>query len=914
KMDLVNGFTDFCDHIPDQRNEQVMGYSNEDGNTNCMEVLEQCMSTIFNKIRNLRSVFLQNRINNFAISFPNEFLQLQPGLEAYVQSLFGDDIYQAAPLFRGVYFSSACRKGSPESKFLNETGIKYQNENSLDKNKGFFLRSFFNAILPKDRNVFTPLSEFLIWRRTTVSLGVFSLMLICLALSGILVFSYFNNSKVLKKFNSSFFKKEVYASNSTDNILTIDRQRFEIDKLENNNDNWILPRIGLDQSLLLESSLKKKFVEDVRKNLVEPVDNLFFDKINKINRRTPYEDIVDCAVYAVRRIIVLKNDINEKPLSEKKEFEKSIGNLFPKLKRSIPTAIASKFAAIYYDYLEWDTDENQSNAKLEVFQEQLAKIADKTGDFQWLLSRSVCTASDILISDFIKGYTINKSAYGSKSSVKGAFTEYGRDEIRKFIALIQKAYPGEERFEKMETRFWEWYAKEYYSAWYDFAAAFPSGREWKTLIDNWNDIATLMTTDHNPYFMLLGNMADEFELFKMGRDLQPAYVDTVILLKKIRYLAEVETKKAKGSVLAKLAITKEKLTKKVEKASEKTYKVMDRKDAATFDYNLKLSKIWNEYISSLNTISAATSYNEKCFLMFSDFFKALSDQSKQDQPFNKTYDDLIRLKSFLKQKETSPVVVSLLEGPYDFLKLYGVHNSAIYLQNKWEEIILSVSYNIDADNYHSILFDRDNGVIWKFVNEEAAPFIDQSRTGFFAKTAFGLRLPFNKKFFKLLNKGKELSLEKQNEYAVTIQTAPMTVNKDAIIRPYSTTLTLECADEKTEFINNNFLESKKFIWNPATCGDVTLAIEFRDAVLKKQYKGKLGFAKFLSEFKDGTKVFNIADFPEHSGYLINNSVTDINISYQINGIKPVLELLNRGAPAIPDVIFTDFKSKTDQYP
>jgi type VI secretion system protein ImpL len=914
KMDLVNGFTDFCDHIPDQRNEQVMGFSNEDGNTNCMEVLEQCMSTIFSQLRELRSVFIQNRINNFAVSFPNEFIQLKPGLESYVQSLFGDDIYQAAPLFRGVYFSSACRQGSPESKFLKETEIQYENENSLDKNKGFFLRSFFNAILPKDRNVFTPLSEFLMWRKTTLSLGVFSVILLCLALSGILVFSYYNNYKVLNKFDNRFFKQMAVAAHNADNVLTIDRQRFEINKLQSDNENWILPRIGLDQSLVLEKSLKEKFIKDVKENLVDPMDNLFFQKVDKINRHTPYEDIVDCAVYAVRRIIVLKSSVGNDSLSGKREFEKSISNLFPKLKASMPAAIASKFAAIYYDYLEWGADEKQSIAKLELFQKHLAKIAEKTGDFQWLLSRSVCSTPDILISDFITGYTVNEPENNSELIVKGAFTEIGRNEISEFIKLIQKAYPGEDKFEKMEQAFWDWYAKEFYSGWFDFATGFPSGKEWQTLIDNWNDIATLMTTDHNPYFLLLGKMADEFESINTDDDMRPAWADTVILLKKIRYLAETETKKAKGSVLAKLAITKEKISNKIGKTSDKAYKVMDRQEAKAIDYNLALSGIWNDYTSGLKSISSATSYSEKCFLMFADFFKALSDQSKQDAPFNKTYDDLVRLKSFLKQKETSPVLVSLLQGPYDFLTVYGVHNTAKYLQSKWEEMILSTTYNIDSENYHSILFDRTNGVIWKFVNDEAAPFLDQSRTGFFSKTAFGLRLPFNKRFFKLLNKGKASSLEQQNEYAVIIQTAPMTVNNEAIIRPYSTKLTLECADTRTEFINNNFLETKKFLYNPATCGDVTLTIEFKDEILKKRYKGKLGFANFLMDFKDGTKVFSIADFPEQSGYLIKNNVTDINISYQINGIKPVLDFLTRGAPLIPDVIFTNFQSQKDKYP
>jgi len=914
KMDLVNGFTDFCDHIPDQRDTQVMGYSNESNNTDCLEVLEQCMDTVFNHIRNLRFVFIQDRINNFAVSFPNEFMHLKPGLESYVRSLFGDDIYQAAPLFRGIYFSSALREGAPGSEFLKDAGIEYSNEDYLDKNKGFFLKSFFNAILPRDRNIFTPLSEFLMWRRTTLSLGVFSLILIFLALSGLLIFSYHNNLKVLNQFNGNFFNGKPSVHNNVDVILTLDRQRFEIEKLEDNNSSWILPRLGLNQSTQLESSIKQQFVDDVRKNIIEPTDKLLFDKINRINRHTSHEDIVDCAVYTVRRIIALKSFINNESLSGRKEFQKSVENIFPKLKRPVPTAIASRFSYIYYDYLKWNSDDKYCINKLKELQQQFSKIAEKSGDFQWLLSSSVCPIPDLTLSDFIKGYAFNGSEYSSKLFVKGAFTQSGREKIHKFIALIKQAFQDEAKFKKLETDFWAWYSKEFYSGWLNFASTFPKGREWRALIDNWSDIATLMTTDHNPYFLLLGKMADEFELFKTSEKTRPAYADTVIRLKTIRYLAEAEAKKAKGSMLAKLAIAREKLTNKIEKNTKQAYNVVDRQTAAEFDYNLKLSKIWNEYITNLKTISSATSYNEKCYLMFSDFFKALSDQSKQDAPFNKTYDNLVRLKAFLKQSNTSSVVLDLLEGPFDFLTSYGVYNSTIYLQHKWEEIILSASHNVNADNYYSILFDRDKGLVWKFVNGEAAPFIDQSGTGFYSRTAFGLRLPFTKTFFRLLNKGKSLSLEQQKEYAVVIQTSPMSVNKTAMIRPYSAILTLECADEKTEFVNNNFLETKKFIWNPATCGDVTLTIEFRDETLIKKYRGKLGFAHFLFDFKDGTKVFNVADFPEHSGYLINNSVTDINISYKITGIQPVLEFLNRGAPIVPNVIFTNIGNKKAKYP
>ncbi len=912
KMDLVNGFTDFCDYIPEQRITQVMGFSNENGSGSSLEILERCMSAIYSQIRSLRSIFIHNRINNHAISFSNEFLKLKPGLETYVQTLFGDDIYQETPRFRGIYFSSACRKGTPESGFLKETGIVYNNEEAPDKNKGFFLKSFFSAILPKDRNIFTPLTEFIMWRRTTLSLGIFSLMLLCLAMSGLLFFSYTNNLKALDQFDATFFKQPSYSDNITDNLLVFDRQRFEIDKMEESNSNWIFPRLGLRHSLSLEETLKKRYVADVRKILLDPADEMFFRKVDAINLQTPYEDIVDSAVYAVRRIIVLKSAVQGDHLPGKSEFERSISNLFPRLETPVPAAIASKFAAIYYDCLTWEEDVAYQAGKLEAFQKQLARIAGKSGDFNWLLSQWICKASDVGVPDFIKGHTVN-TARDRSSTVKGGFTHAGRQEIKEFITLIEKAFSSREDFSRMEEAFWAWYVSEFYNAWHQFASTFPSGSAWQRLIDNWNDIGMLMTTEQNPYFLLLSRMADEFEMLKKDGP-RPAWANTVLQLKRIKYLADTAVRKEKGSLLAKLTMTTEKLSSKIEKKADKVYKVIDRKDAAELEYSLKLSQIWNEYLASLKSISPATSYSEKAFHMFSDLFKALSDSAKQEEPYSKTHDALAELKSFLRQSNAAPAVTGLIQGPYDFMIVYGVHNTVIHLQEKWEEIVLSAAHSVDPETYHTIMFDRDSGVIWKFVNEYAGPFLTQSRTGFSARQAFGTALPFTNEFIRLLNQGEKLSLDQQNEYTVSIQTAPIDVNRQARIRPYSNTLVMECADEKTQLVNNNFLETRKFTWKPATCGDVTLEINFGDTVLKKKYPGKLGFAKFLKDFKDGTRLFNISDFPEHMGYLTNNGVTDITVSYQIEGIEPVLNFLNRRPPAIQESIFRNIRSKSGKFP
>ncbi|MBT7260897.1 MAG: hypothetical protein HN888_07230 [Desulfobacula sp.] len=784
----------------------------------------------------------------------------------------------------------------------------------MDQNKGFFLKSFFSAILPKDRNIFSPLTEFIMWRRTTLTLGIFSLMLFCFAMSGVMAFSYFNNVKALNNFDPSFFKNQSLLSTTSETILLLDRQRFEIEKLQTSNDNWILPRLGLNHSLALEKNLKQKFVNDARKNLVDIMDDIFFQKIKTFNSIISDEDIVERAVYTIQRINILKSAIQNDSFPDKKEFEKTIRNLFPSLEPGLPKAVASKFVNIYYSYLTWNDNHSYLVRKLEAFQNVLSQIAVNSNNFNWLLSRWICLTNDIEISNFLKGYQINQIGSGSKAIVKGAFTRAGRQEINQFIKMIQKAFTNQEDFLQMENDFRAWYAKEFYRSWFDFASVFPSSRNWKSLVDNWTDLGTLMTTDQNPYFMLMAKMGDEFEWMRSQIDLEPAWAKTVVTLKEINYLAQTEIKKKEGSLIAKLSLTKEKITDKFGKTSEKIYKSIDKNHAADLEYKLKFAKVWNEYNNSLKTIASATSYSEKGFHMFDDFFKALSDPSKQQEPFNLTYDNLLKLNSFLKQNDASPVVLNLIKGPFDFLAAYGIHQSVKYLQDKWEEIVLSAAYSIDPDKYYSIMFDKSTGVIWQFINEEASAFIGQNKTGFSSKTAFGLNLPFNNRFFKLLNKGEQLTLEQQDEYVVSITTLPISVNNEAEIRPYSNTLIMECADEKTELVNNNFPETQKFTWRPGTCGDVVLEIQFDGSLLQKKYKGRLGFSKFLSDFQDGTKIFNVTDFPEYAGYLTNNNVTDIIVSYEVNDIEPVLNFMDRRPPVIPDFIFKNYKRKSGKYP
>ena len=913
KMDLVNGFTDFCDHIPGYREEQVMGYANEENDPDCMQVIENCMEVIFERLQKLRRIFVEDRINSFAVSFPTEFVRLKSGLEAYAGTVFGKDVYQAAPLFRGIYFSSACRQGAPQSDLLQTTGIEYTNDSRENANKGYFLKNFFQAVLPRDRNIFTPVSEFLVWRKVTLSLSLFSIILICLGLCGVLTFSYYKNMETLESIDASMFRNQSSFLGQSDHILQLDRQRFAINRLSEKNKGWILPRLGLDHTVEAEKRLKNNYVTRVREDLVAPLDNAFYKRVRRLDRQTPYETMVGYADYAVRRIHLLQSAVSGEDPEREKAFEQSVVFLFSRLYTGMPESVSGKFASIYYDYLQWCKDTGKLSAKAEDFKQRLLDISVKSGSFNWLVSRAVSKTDDLTLADFIKGFHITGS--GLDAAVEGAYTEGGRERIQSFLDLIESVFPSHEKFIQMENRFWAWYENRFFTSWHDFLKAFPSGSRWRDVTGNWQELAPLMATGHNPCFLFLEKMAKEIEAFKDLADQTPSWADTALRMQHVAELARVEKKKDKGSLAAKLEIKKEKLADRIfGRENGKKYLEMDMKKAREIDYNLVFAEHWNLYRDTLQSMSPAASYAEKCYHMFSDYFAAIRNPQKEDNSFSNTSDSLRKLKTLFTRLEESPEIFELIRGPFAYFKVYAVYHSATVLQSKWEEIVLSASSGTDPDQYHSIMFDPDKGLVWKFVNKWADPFITRNRDGYMPKSAFGIRLPFTDRFFRLLDKGERLSLEHRNSYTVRIQTLPAGVNEEADIKPYANILTLECADRKYELVNYNYPQSETFKWRPDSCGDTRLSILFRQLKLEKSYPGKMGFARFLDDFKDGTIRFSLSEFPDQMGHLMEKGISDITISYDISGIAPVLKLLHRAPPRLPDHIFVNIGTRQGRYP
>ncbi len=142
----------------------------------------------------------------------------------------------------------------------------------MGKNKGFFLHDFFGRILPGDRNLFTPIIEFLKWRRLTKNLGLLSWVALWLAVCGLLSFSFMKNTSVIHGFTEDFSKPPVLTGNISDDLLIMDKFRGELLELHDANSGWWVPRFGLNKSLEVEDTLRKQYVNLFEKGFLNPMD------------------------------------------------------------------------------------------------------------------------------------------------------------------------------------------------------------------------------------------------------------------------------------------------------------------------------------------------------------------------------------------------------------------------------------------------------------------------------------------------------------------------------------------------------------------------------------------------------------------------------------------------------------------
>jgi type VI secretion system protein ImpL len=231
---------------------------------------------------------------------------------------------------------------------------------------------------------------------------------------------------------------------------------------------------------------------------------------------------------------------------------------------------------------------------------------------------------------------------------------------------------------------------------------------------------------------------------------------------------------------------------------------------------------------------------------------------------------------------------------------------------QWEGDVLGKLEGVAKENLSKTLFDKTDGLAVKFRDGPAQPFLLSGKWGYSAnkayeKSVFETSVPFRSDFLKFLNaKHVTQVAERLPSYAVPMETVPIAVNADAIVKPLGNVVTLQCADGDLVLYNYNYPDSRTFNWAPDKCGTTSVRVIFPDnLMLYKAYQGASGFPNFLKDFENGTRTFKPDDFPEKKSALARNGVKWIKVTYKIqNGVAVINTLKKPAGVQVPSLITT----------
>src|SRR3990172_5701237 len=293
KCDLIQGMTKFCGSLPEKSLDQPMGFINQNLSKDVTSFLESALNTIGERLRNLRLLLLHKpesrEIDPGLLLFPEEFNNLKKGLETFIRIAFKENPYQETPVLRGIYFSSGRQEGTPFSHFLNALGLIGEKEVLPGTSKGLFLHDFFSRILPIDKRLFAPTTRTIEWGKLTRNLGLTSWFIFCVAICGMLRFSFVKNLKIIREVPHEFFKPTVLNGEIIDDVVIMDKFRETILKTEDQNRKWWIPRFGMNESKNVEIQLKAKYCKKFRDRFLVIFDNRMVSRMTNFSTETSQE-------------------------------------------------------------------------------------------------------------------------------------------------------------------------------------------------------------------------------------------------------------------------------------------------------------------------------------------------------------------------------------------------------------------------------------------------------------------------------------------------------------------------------------------------------------------------------------------------------------------------------------------------
>ncbi len=881
KCDLVQGMTQFCDHLPEESAEQPMGVINQNLSTDITGFLNSALNSIGERLRNLRILLLHKsgtgEVDPGLLLFPEEFGNLRQGIESFMKGAFQENPYQETPVLRGLFFSSGRQEGTPYSHFLNTLGLIGEKEVLPGTSKGLFLHDFFSKILPGDRGLFAPTSRAVQWQTFTRNLGLVSWVVIAVAICGLLSFSFVKNLKTLRGASHEFAAQPALQGRFMPDLVSMNLFNNAILKVEDRNRDWWIPRFGLYESINAEKGLKENYCRRFREGFLAPLDKRMVQTLTDFTSVTPDEDIGQYAALLARRINLLKARLKGEDIeSIRSKPRPPYASILSAVDPEAGPDAREKFGQLYLYYIIRRTDTGEISREIDVFQSWLKHLLTLKGrNPRWIAAwvNKDGSVPSMTPGDFWGGDSPPET---EEITVAPALTLKGKELIDSFIKEIEDALPDPLIFANQKLEFRKWYRDSSFRAWQSFSASFSKGKERLKGREEWRKTAARIAAGKGPYLAFLERTAADLEPLAEKGDLPPW------LMQVYRFQKAREIGSAVGGTIAKAA----EKGKKVISALEKRFGREAEEAPGSESLSIKSYTEYQKALAAISSVSASANQAYKTALQVFTEDPAVSKSS-----FYAGYRAASALKAGLTEGKPSKTVSDLITGPFDYLWEYTLRETACRLQNQWESDVLAEIQGASRQQAIEMLLGQ-NGYAWRFVKEPAAPFVRYRQgKGYQAKEIFGRAVPFRTSFFTFLRKGAGAhadALAKQN-YNVSIKGLPTDANQDSRLKPHATHLELQCADNTYKLDNYQFPVGRTFRWSPRTCGDVVFSIEVGDITLTKTYKGSQAFVDFLDDFKSGRRTFYPKDFPGKRRDMRDLGIRYIKVNYKFRGARALLK-------------------------
>ncbi|MBL0709008.1 MAG: hypothetical protein JJW00_08175 [Sulfurimonas sp.] len=887
KMDKVYGFTSFCESLPKKYQSQAMGYINESLNQHWDEVLDEGLSQVESKIGSLELLMIERGAKEIKelLVFSQEFSLLAPALKDFSKIVFGDNPYQKIPILRGIYFSSALNDGESSSRFLSEFGLS-QNPKK-PSNKAYFISDFFKTILPNDRNIFTPIKEYLGWQRKNYTIAIVSWILIFSSVVGIYFYSFMQNLEVInniekiQKHESNFKDKELTAQ-----LMLLDKLRLDIDKIDILNRNVLLASISFTQSKKAEKNLKKLFHDTFYNHILKKYIFKLDRSIKNINTKTPTKKLASYIGFIMHSISILEQvSQNKADIEIDKHFYSLSQDIFSEEEQKIDPNFSLLFTNSYITFLKWGGDKNFLNEQIKILKNQLAYIIEKKGkNLHWLTDEGVSLTPKVTLGDFWED--IDSELAKNAPSISGSLTIEGRKNIVKNIEILKKVLGDSKELEDHLKLFWKWYDERFYYRWKNFALGFSDGERFLDSSAGNHSTLYSMAGVFNPYFKLMKTMTKEMKAYRSTSD-APEWAKLIIELGDIMDVA-TNIRHSKKSIMAKVGKEKDKLVAKAQEDIGEDMKIK----------HIESALLLNNYIEDLTKLSMVVD-RKKSQLLVSTFFNDLPGQKAPSPSFSQCQNHYLQFQHSNSKYENTEFVYKIMEGPKNYIINYSIKNMDSILNTQWENSVLGLIPPSSDMNLLMLLFDQAKGLVWKYVDGILKPFVQLNQYGYKAKVVSGFKLDIKPSFLHYINSGITVLGVYKSQYNINITTLPFDTNKKAKLEANYVTLHLRCAEGDYLLENDNYKHSKDFLWSPSKCGDTVLSFGFKDFEITKTYKGDNGFLHFLRDFRDGTKIFTSKDFDTKAPELAQYNIKWIKLNYNIKDVGNMLKLLDKTPYNLP---------------